>query len=290
MINLNISKRYLEKNSYDLVHQTYYSDKIITKLPKILTVFDLISEKYPNYFKNAKDLKEQKKFSIKNSQHLICISENTKNDLIEYFDVDPKKITVTLLASNLSSKIIEIKNKKLKDFILYIGNRRGYKNFERFIEAFSKSKLMHKNYKIMIVGGEKFTKEDFEILNKNKMSLNHIHIANEKKMSLAYIYSNVALMVYPSLYEGFGLPILEAMACGCPVLSSNGGSLPEVGGKDIEYFNPLDTENISFMLDKILSSNTILNKKIVSGHIRSQKFSWEKCAKDTIQVYQNILR
>ena len=288
LINFHISKKYLDKNSYDLIHQTYYSKKILSKLPKILTVFDLISEKYPNYFKNFKDLREEKKFSIENSQHLICISETTKNDLIEYFGVDPKKITVTLLASNLSNDLIEIKNKMLKNFILFIGNRRGYKNFDGFIEAFSKSNLIKKNFKIMIVGGEKFGNEDFEILKKNEMTLDHIQIANEKKMSLSYIYSNVALMVYPSLYEGFGLPILEAMACGCPVLSSNGGSLQEVGGKNIEYFDPLDTDDMSFKFDKILSSNTNLKNQIAHGYKQSQKFSWEKCAKETIQVYQNI--
>ena len=88
------------------------------------------------------------------------------------------------------------------------------------------------------------------------------------------------------MYEGFGIPILEAMTLGCPVISSNGGALKEIGGDGIEYFNPLDIDDISYKLDKILSSNEILNNQIKYGINRTQHFSWEKCAKETIQVYK----
>ena len=249
----------------------------------------MISEKYPNYFKNYQDINDQKKISIENSQHLICISENTKNDLIKFFGVNPKKISVTLLASNISSEFIELEHKKLKNFILFIGNRRGYKNFEGLIKAFSKSEFLKKNFKIMIVGGEKFGKEDFQILRKNKLNTDHVFLVNEKDMSLTYIYSNVALMVYPSFYEGFGLPVLEAMSCGCPVLCSNGGSLPEVVGNEIDSFEPSDIDQMSSLIEKIILSNHTQKKIIEYGKNRVKQFSWDKCANQTLDIYKKLL-
>ena len=145
---------------------------------------------------------------------------------------------------------------------------------------------MRENFKLIFFGGEKVGKNDFEIIKKKKLTSNNILFLNDNQTNLSFLYSNVAALIYPSFYEGFGLPIIEAMSFGCPVISSNGGALEEIGGKGIEYFNPLDIDDISFKLEKILSSNETLNTQINYGLERCQKFSWEKCAKETIDVYK----
>lgn len=291
-INHFITKKYLKKNAkIDIVHETYFSHLYPerNKKKRICTIYDLIHEKFPSYFPNSREISKQKEKLILRSDHIICISENTKNDVINYFGVDPKKITVTLLASSLKNTNVDIFHKKLKKYILFVGSRKGYKNFKSLVCAYSKSHFLKNNYKIALFGGEKFGNEDLEVLKHFNLDLDNFWIIDEKKYSLDYIYSNVSLLVYPSIYEGFGLPILEAMSCGCPVLSSSGGSKIEVGGKHLYYYHPFDVDKLKNLIEKILSSESIQKSQILYGFERVKNFSWKKCALETQIVYSKVL-
>lgn len=288
-LNFYIAKKYLKRNSYNLIHQTYYSKKVFPYLPKILTVFDMITEKFPKYFDKIDDITELKKKSIQNSDHLICISQNTKKDLIDYFGVDPNKISVTLLASNLWNEFIEIKKKKFRNIILYVGNRRGYKNFDFFVKSYSNSNFIKSNFKIGIYGGEKFNKIDYEILRNYNLDKNNFYFFDSSKFDLSFIYSNVSVLVYPSLYEGFGLPVVEAMSCGCPVICGTGGSLLEVGGQGLKYLDYNDSNSLTVLLENLLNSEQEQEKNIEYGYLRSKNFSWKKCSNETLKIYKEIL-
>ena len=291
-INHFITNIYLKNNNkIDIIHETYFSQFFAesNKTKKICTIYDLINEKFPSFFADSREITKQKEKLILRSDHIICISESTKKDVINYFGVDPKKITVTLLGSSLKNTNIDIFNKKLKNYILFVGNRKGYKNFRCFVCAYSKSNFLKSNYKIALFGGEKFAEEDFEVLKYFNINLDSIWIIDEKKYSLDYIYSNVSLLVYPSMYEGFGLPILEAMSCGCPVLSSSGGSTMEVGGNELYYYNPHDEYKLRNLMEKFLTSESLQRSQILYGLERAKNFSWEKCSQETLEVYKKVI-
>ena len=253
-----INTQFLKKKKLDikntLIHETYYSNHYLKNLRKVITVYDMINEIFPHDKKKSKFLTDVKRNSVKRADHIICISESSKKDLIKYFDINPSKITVTLLGSNIRVANVKCAQKKLNNIILFVGSRRGYKNFSLLIEAFSNSPFLKKNFKIGLFGGEKFDKLDYQILKKFNCSNESIIIFDNEKFSLQYLYSNVAILAYPSAYEGFGLPVIEAMSCGCPVVCSSGGSIPEVGGEGLEYFDGNDIDHFKKIIEDILES------------------------------------
>ena len=220
----------------------------------------------------------------------MCISEQTKQDLIDLFKIKEKKISVTLLASTIDKN--KIKNEKKKIFenhLLFVGSRHGYKNFVGLIKAYSISSFLKNNFKIIAYGGEKKNKEDFNLLKNNNVNSKSVIYLNDSDIHLSKLYQNVSALVYPSFYEGFGLPLVEAMQMGCPVISSVEGSLREVGGKGLKYFNPYSAENISIAIEEALNSKKKINNLIEYGFKRAEYFSWSKCARETISAYKKIL-
>jgi glycosyltransferase involved in cell wall biosynthesis len=248
------------------MHQTYYSENNFTNVKKVCTVYDLTNEKFPNFFPQSNNITNLKKKTILNSDHVICISDNTKKDLINFFNINPDKVTTTLLASDLYCPDVTLKKKKLRNYILFVGSRGVYKNFEGLLNAYSSSSFLKNNFKIALFGGERFGENE-----------------------LQYIYSNVAALVYPSIYEGFGLPIVEAMSCGCPVISSLAGSTKEVGGDGIEYFEPLDISKMKNLIENLVTSDHLQETKIAYGYKRAKLFSWKKCAQETLEIYKKVI-
>ena len=271
------------------MHQTYYSENNFTNVKKICTVYDLTNEKFPNFFPQSNNITNLKKKTILNSDHIICISDNTKKDLINFFNINPDKIATTLLASDLYCPDVTIKNKKLRNYILFVGSRSSYKNFESLLNAYSSSSFLKNNFKIALFGGERFGENDQKLMKCFNIDYNKIWIIDEKKYRLQYIYSNVAALVYPSIYEGFGLPIVEAMSCGCPVISSLAGSTKEVGGEGIDYFDPLDVSQMKNLIEKLVTSDLLQESKIAYGYKRANLFSWKKCAQETLEVYKKVI-
>ena len=285
-LNHYFTQKKINKFHPDIIHESYYSSRNFINKKNICTVYDMINEKFPKYFSNSKEISNMKKKTLDRAEHILCISENTKNDLINYFNVDKNKITVTLLATNY--KETNNLEKIFKDKLLFVGSRRGYKNFEGLVKAYSLSNLLKDNFQIIAYGGEKFSLYDKKILEKNGLTNKNVKFVNDKDCTAYDLYSNVAAFVFPSFYEGFGLPVLEAMKCGCPIILSNGGSLKEVGGEDLEYFDPKNIDNMKDQIEKMLISESLQKKTIEYGYLRSKRFSWETCAKKTLEVYKKI--
>jgi glycosyltransferase involved in cell wall biosynthesis len=219
--------------------------------------------------------------------HLICISENTRTDLIRLYEVDAAKVSVIPLASSIVPSTrppLPIE----EPFFLYVGSRWGYKNFTGLMEAFRQSNL-YKSHKIVCFGGDGFTDHELQRLKDLGLPLDRFEIIAGDDDLLARYYASALALVYPSLYEGFGIPLLEAMECNCPVLCGNASSLPEVAGDAAGYFDASDPLSIAEAMLKIANSPDGRRQLIQRGRDRVSQFSWDKCAKQTYAVYERLL-
>ena len=290
-INYRISNSQIKKYNPDILHLSYYDQEKkyeFFKGKKVCTVYDTISERLPKFFTNNKKLFDEKYETMKNCDHILSISETTKKDLIEIFGINPNKISVTLLASSFSNNDVSSNSEKeYEDCILFVGSRRGYKNFNGLLESFSISTKLRNNFKLICYGGEKYSNYDKNLISKFNLDKN-VYFFDDRTHNLKHLYLNVKCLVIPSLYEGFGLPLIEAMSLRCPVISSNKGSLTEVGGQECNYFNPYDLEEMREKLENFLFSNSMLNNAITYGIKRSKQFSWDSCANNTMKVFEKL--
>ncbi len=285
ILNNSISKFYFKFMNYDLYHLTYYNECFNSTKPKVITVYDLIHEKFIDEFKLSSF---PKKKIFENIDHFICISENTKKDLINYYGINEKKITTTYLANSLKFQTSK-KFKLPKPFFLYVGSRKRYKNFTLLLKSYSLDEKIKKNFDIVCFGGGKLIREEINNIKDFKIDLSSIHQIEGSDKILSSLYSSAEALIYPSKYEGFGLPILEAMSLGCPVISSNTSSLPEVYGEAALNFNPSSSEELLDCIIKIINNNELKEAYIKKGYAREKIFSWKKCAVETNKIYQNLI-
>jgi glycosyltransferase involved in cell wall biosynthesis len=281
-----ISESRIQKFKPDIVHKTFFykPEKSIAK--SIVTVHDMIHE----IFNQNPDFVKFKKLSILNADHIICISENTKIDLLNYYKVNEKKVTVVPLGvgkyffDDYDLKPLNQRNSEL----VFIGRRKGYKNFELFLQAFAKSVNLKKNFKIVVFGGGALTKREQILIKSLKIEANIVKKDGGDKV-LQKTLSTAVAMVYPSKYEGFGLPIIEAMALGCLVFTSNTSSMPEVGGIHARYFDPDSVYSMQSILEDGLISNPNFSDDFqLNGILWARKFSWDNCATKTLKIYESL--
>ena len=207
--------------------------------------------------------------------------------MIDIYGINKDNIDVIYLANPLNGNFIQTEVIFPKRYILFVGGRSGYKNFNFCIESISKF-LIQNDIILVCAGGGNFT--DNEILLIKKFNLqNHIIQKSIDQNILYNLYKNADAFIFPSLYEGFGLPILEAFSCGTPCLLSNGGSLPEIGANAAIYFDPNDWDSINNALFKLFN-NTEKRVEIISkGYNRLLDFTWEKTYEKTITYYESLI-
>ena len=289
----SISK--IKKAEYDIFHATYYDPyflRYINNKPFVLTVYDMIPEKLPHFFSLENNETQCKKNLTQKARKIICISESTKKDLMEIFDIEEGKIDVIYLASSFTENDVK-KNTSMnlpKKYILFVGRRNGYKNFDFFIKSVAKLFLKDKLLKLLCAGSRGFTKEENDLFKELKIQEQVIHFPINSDCVLAELYKNALCFVFPSLYEGFGIPILEAFSCNCPVICSNLSSFPEVAGNAALYFDPNDEESIAIAVKRILDEDDLRKDLINKGRERGKEFSWKKCAQATKELYESILQ
>jgi glycosyltransferase involved in cell wall biosynthesis len=277
----------------DIFHPTDYSPVVPRwkKSPLVVTVYDMIYELYPHFFKNL-DIKnriERKKRCIERADGIIAISNSTKNDLLTFYNVDEKKVRVIYPGAPSHIQLNENKNlfANKKPYILYVGTRkRSYKNFKNLLMAFASNKKINKEFDLMCFGGGVLTPGEIELISQAG-SQDHVFQMSGDDDILRQLYMNARAFVYPSLYEGFGLPPLEAMVYGCPVIASHVSALPEVLGEAAVYFDPHDPASISTALEKVLLSNSKIQEMVRKGFIQAQQYSWSKMAGETYRVYKD---
>lgn len=290
LLNQMLAKRAINRWSPSLVHETYfaYRRSAPSKFPVVVTVYDMIHEKFPEYFGKLDPTSFLKKLAINRADQIICISESTKKDLLELFPWVEKKVSVIHLGfSAFSSKKVEPGTHK--SYLLYVGSRNGHKNFRGLLAAYVSSKEIHSAFDLVAFGGGRFSAEETELIEEAGLG-NRVKQVTGSDDLLASFYKNAAAFIYPSFYEGFGLPPLEAMAQQCPVVSSNTSSMPEVVGDAGELFDPYSVTEMRSAIERVIFSPTKRDWLVERGKARLAEFSWVKCAAQTEQVYRTALK
>ncbi|MCR9084931.1 MAG: glycosyltransferase family 4 protein [Cyclobacteriaceae bacterium] len=277
----------------DIIHETYFMDKppIRGKQPRVITEYDCMHEIFPDLFTSNEIKTEEKRKAFERADLILAISHQTKRDLCEYFSLSEDKIRVTHLAADPKfpkELIIQPKHSQ-RPFFLYVGIRLLHKNFVGMLQGFAKSEALMKDFDLLVFSPTPFSGKEKEIINNLGFKSNQVRWDSGDDSKLYGYYQQAHAFVYPSLYEGFGIPPLEAMTYGCPVVCSNSSSLPEVVGDAALTFDPLEPEEMMVQLEKVAYQDSVRNCLIERGYARNNQFSWKKTAEETLAVYQELL-
>ncbi len=278
----------------DIVHETYFSPYRLggSRPRRVLTIYDMIHEKFPTSFSNADKTARYKAQAAARADHVICISESTRRDAIDILGLHPDKTSVIYLGfdlMNADGKSVGYKDFPVNaPFLLYVGNRGGYKNFQGLLEAYGASPKLNREYNLICFGGGAFNSDELETMRGLGLGSGQIMQLGGSDLLLAGLYQRASAFVYPSLYEGFGIPPLEAMSHDCPVVCSNTSSIPEVAGSACEYFDPADIESMRNAIERVVASDSLRKLLIEKGRERLKKFSWDRCAVETLDIYKKL--
>lgn len=279
----------------NIIHETYFTK--VDFLPKgsrrVITVYDMIHEKFASIWPGSEVTTEAKKAAVIRADHVICISESTRRDLLELFDVPERKVSVVHIGYDLLVPVAVCDDSLNKltytPYLLYVGSRSGYKNFKGLLRAVAASPFLKSNFSIICFGGGGLTKEEMSLINELNLDVSRIKQIGGGDHILARLYQLAAVFVYASLYEGFGIPPLEAMSLGCPVVCSNTSSIPEVVGDAGEYFDPNITESIGYAIESVVQSPARRSELVEKGYMRCAMFSWGRCASETLSIYRGLM-
>jgi glycosyltransferase involved in cell wall biosynthesis len=283
----------LKKGDYDIFHPTYFNPYFLKHLkdkPFVLTVYDSIHEKYPEIINIIDKTLVHKKLLLSKANLIIAISESTKNDLIKLYNIPPEKIEVTYLAASINKSLVST-NLKIdlpEKYILFVGNRDFYKNFNNFVLAIEPLLKENKDMFLICAGGNVFTNEEKNLFHSKRLE-NKILQKGADDVTLATLYANALAFIFPSLYEGFGIPALEAMNCDCPVVMSDTSSLSEVGGNAAIYFDPNNIDDMREEIESVIINKDLRDDLILKAKTQRQKFSFEKTARQTLEIYKQLL-
>lgn len=294
LIGIGLGSIYIYLVNPDIVHETYFYPVHIfrRRTIKVLTIYDMIHEKFPSDFPPNDKTAKYKKLAASSADHIICISESTRQDVIDILGVEPNRTSVIYLGFNSFTLFQGVPNDMLHFFstpyLLYVGQRGGYKNFEKFICAYVQSKSLSEIFKVICFGGGVFTANEIRLMNDLGINRNAVLQISGNDQLLGHFYKNATAFIYPSLYEGFGIPPLEAMSQGCPVVCSLSSSIPEVVGDAGEYFDPNDILGISNAIERVVFNENRITELKFLGSRRLTKFSWDKCAQETGEMYLKL--
>ena len=293
MINAFLAAPRLNRFRPNIVHETYYASKGLTPrgAKTVLTVFDMIHERFKATISAFDPVSREKVDAVMRADHVICISEHTRRDLLELIEIDPAKTSVVHLGFSLTDASARSTPSVTgqRPFLLYVGKRSGYKNFEALLKAYATSARVKAELDLVCFGGGGLTSRERELMDRLELPAHQIRQVSGGDDLLAAYYGAAAAFVFPSLYEGFGLPPLEAMSFGCPVVCSNTSSIPEVVGEAAILFDPHDVESMRSAIEEVTSNEDLRLSLISRGKRRVGIFSWSRCARETLDIYRKVL-
>lgn len=281
------SLKIMRRGDFDVVHQTNFDPylfKATKGKPVVTTYHDTNFVTEYNY--NPRMIRLQTE-SLRRSDAIIAISENTRRDMLKYFDLNPDKITVIhhgiempRIPAGLEARIVE------EPYILYVGMRHLFKNFKNFVKGFGAIADKFPDVKVVCTRNP-FNKEEQELFAQLGIT-DRMQVVTADEVTLNRLYRDALFFVFPSLYEGFGMPILEAMANGCPTAIADASCFPEIGGDASLYFNPKDTDSIADTLKTMIQDESLRRELTRKGLQRASKFSWQRCAEQHMELYKSL--
>ncbi len=280
--------------SGDVLHPTWYPpalDRLPRRSALVTTVFDMIPERYPELSVGSVDATRRKRAWVEASDRVLVISEQTRRDLIELFDVDGEAVTVTPLGVTVADPVPPAGAEGLgrSPFLLYVGDRRApYKNFSALLDVLASGGL-DPDLRLVCFGPAAMSDAEAATLNRLGLS-GRVEFRSGSDGQLAWFYTRAEALVYPSIYEGFGLPPLEAMVHGCPVIASDVASIPEVVGDAGVLFDPLDTKAFVHAVSGVVGDARCRATLAAAGRARAADFSWDATAERTLRAYAGVAR
>lgn len=283
-----------DESRFDLAHPTYHfllTRGKVTRMrcPVVLTVHDMIHEVMPGEDTLGLIAREKRR-SLEAAAAVICISENTRRDLLERHPELESRVSVIPLATDLSiERSYGGEAVPAAPYFFFFGARPRYKNFDGLLSAFAV--VASKRHEIRLcVAGKPFTREEVRRIGELKLGERIDHFGPVTDNHLAKLYRCSVALVYPSLYEGFGIPLLEAMACGTAVIAINCSSVPEVTGDAALLARPKDNDELADMMLRLLDDSQARDEVIRKGRARAGLFSWRETALRTVEVYRSVCR
>jgi glycosyltransferase involved in cell wall biosynthesis len=291
-VNRIIAEKRLRQHNYNIFHPTYYDPYFMDELnniPFVVTVYDLIYKLFKNDHPKAGLIIQGMDAIIPRAHKIIAISNSTKEDLMRIYNLDSSKISVIHLGYSSSNQSLRPGQIVLpKAYMLYVGKRAGYKNFRFMLETIA-DQLLSKNLHLVCAGGDRFSTDEQHFIKSLDLA-NRVHyVPITQDEDLPALYKDATLYILPSQYEGFGLTVLEAFSCGCPVVASNSSSIPEVAEQGALYFEPDNKESLRSCLGEILHSTNLQDQLRRQGFEELKRFSWQKTAEETKDVYYSLL-
>jgi glycosyltransferase involved in cell wall biosynthesis len=281
------------RGQVDIYHPTLYRAlPWVRRRGIVVTHHDCIHERFPHLFPNAASIVGTKRKLFAQADAIVCVSASSQADLLHFYDVAEDKTHVVyhgfaplgLMQGAVDQGGVETS----APYLLYVGSRASYKNFGLLLEAFSRSGLAG-TYRLLAVGGGPFTAQEQEQIASLRLTSSVALVPKADDATLARAYGDAALFVYPSMYEGFGFPPLEAMSMGCPVLVNRTSSLPEVCGDAAFYFESSDPEELAQRLQSIVEDKPGVADKRKLGERQVELYDWTRCADGTLAVYRQVL-
>lgn len=284
----------------DVVHGTSYRLFAEGRKGSVVTVHDLGFMKYPHFVRKfgSEKMARRVKSALEDATLIITVSENSKKDILEYFPVQGSRIVVTYEGINEKffqkpdetfMKQVKHKYNIVKNYILFVGTLEPRKNIPALIRAYDSAKSLHEDFQLVLAGGLGWVYDEIlDAIEKSSVKENILLTQYVPWEDVHALYYGASLFVFPSFYEGFGLPPLEAMACGIPVITSDVSSLPEVVGDAALLVAPDKEDEIAGVMEKVLSDRALSEQMAQKGLERAKMFSWEKTAGQTLKIYEKV--
>jgi glycosyltransferase involved in cell wall biosynthesis len=284
----------------ELFHATEHLLPPLRGVPTVLTVHDMIFKLFPEHQKrlNYWYLNATMPLYCRRADAIVTVSESSKRDIVQHYGLDPARVNVIYEAAapefvpSAPDAMDEVRRRYSlpQQFMIHVGTIEPRKNLTRLVEALQRLRKSGLAIPLVVVGGKGWLYDEFFLRLEQSDVGDAVYFPGYvPSTDLPAIYSAASLAVTPSVYEGFGLPILEAMACGTPVVSSDASSLPELGGEAARYFDPSDVEVMAETIGEVWGSEMLRNEMREKGLMQAAKFSWERAAEETRAVYESIL-
>jgi len=278
------------KGRFDIYHPTLYRRMPLVRAKRlVVTHHDCVQERFPELFPNVKAIIREKRRLFAHADAIICVSESSRKDLLEFYAVDAAKTRV--IHHGLSPlprcarSEAELRTLAARQYLLFVGSRAPYKGFKGLLTAFSATGL-HRSMDLLVLGGGALTPSEVALADHLKISDSIVSLPSATDALLGEAYAAAMLFVYPSLYEGFGFPPLEAMAAGCPVLVSNTSSLPEICRTAPFYFAPQDQSSFQAALLHAIGDEKARHEAAERGKVVAAEYEWKTCGERTLALYR----